>query len=205
MVGLCCHNHSLSMSQQPGLGSRMKESAEHTSEQAKKGGAETGQFAKEQAQVGAQHVQAGAEQAQSKLEHGAGQVKESATGTAQQAKESAQRAGEKVSEGASKAGQQVKETAEHAGETISGTTQQVGEKLDTGVSGAMKNIGMNIRCSCPSCGQPSSCPPNMNVICPHCRSVFQAASTGERISEMAKELKETILEALPSQVTGRGG
>lgn len=176
------------------VGQQTKETTQSAAEKAKGTGQQVGQKAQETAHTATEKTRAAGQQASEKVGEGAKYAKESAESAAEGTRAAAQQTGQTVSASAASAKESVQTTAQQAGQTV-----------DTGVSGAMKSVGMNIRFSCPSCGQPSSCPPNMNVICPHCRTIFTAASTGERVSEMAKELKESILEALPSQVTGRGG
>ena len=97
----------------------------------------------------------------------------------------------------------TQESAQEAGQQIKhGAEQQAGEKIkhELHVAGVI-----NIKSICTNCNQPSLAPPDENVICPHCRSMFHSPIVGERISDMSEIMIQNIKEAMPSLVAGHGG
>ena len=154
----------------------MAESAQHTGQQAKQGASETGQHVKESGQHAAQKGQ----EMGRKVGEQVGQKSQEAV---QKGHEVAQAVGQKA--------QQVGHQAQQMG-------QEAGKTVDSGISSGFKNLGMNIKSSCPNCSNASSAPPDENVICPHCRTMFHSPTVGERVSGMAQNIRNTFAEALPT-------
>jgi len=75
---------------------------------------------------------------------------------------------------------------------------RIGAGIDAGVSTLYKDIGQNIRVSCPSCHGELSSPPNEFVECPKCQHQFQSATTGERMSGIMSDIKQETKGAYQS-------
>ena len=79
----------------------------------------------------------------------------------------------------------------------------IGHSLDASVSTVMKDLGQNIRVTCPGCTGEILAPPNEFVECPKCQHQFHsptaATRTAQIASELGKEAKGAVGSSAPEE------
>ena len=90
------------------------------------------------------------------------------------------------------------------GSSIKEGFKSVGQAIDAGVSGLFKEMGQNLRATCPNCHKLILTPPNELVQCPLCSHQFHSPTVSTRTGQVSKSVTEDIKDAWSTHGPSKG-